>query len=533
MKDLKRWLFTYGVCCLVFIVGVIGIVVYVDPLMHYHEPLTSKYYYSLDNQRSQNDGIIKHFDYNAVITGTSMAENFKKSEVDKIFGVDSIKVPYSGGSYKELNDSLITALKTHPEVTTIFRCLDGDRFFDSKDAMRTDLGEYPTYLYNNNPFDDVFYVLNRDIIYTRIWNMLNARREGADSGITSFDSYSNWMLNWNFGMNEVLKNDRVVGKRFDEPAEILTLTKDEKSTIAENIETNVTSLADQYPEVDFYYFFPPYSAAWWGYKYEAGLLQKIIDAEQYIIELILPHKNIHLYSWNDRFDITTDLNHYKDPGHYGEWINSWMLVQMKEEKGLLTYDNYMDYLAREKEFYENYQFNDLFCQEDYSEDYYAAVLIDEEIRDVEPLKIDAIFLTDAELHNAQIVRGQYGGSDGIKCTGRLERQVKGETTIGEYLYASEYCGVKFSIDVTNYNTLFFCGKKYRNHGQANVFIYDEHGKILKNYSNRYQDLDDEWHMAYIDISDLKGNVTIIFNGGYIDNSGAEDSGYIFSNIMLY
>lgn len=53
----------------------LGIWVYrIDPYMHFHKPDTARYFYSLDNQRSQNDGITKHFDYDALITGTSMTE---------------------------------------------------------------------------------------------------------------------------------------------------------------------------------------------------------------------------------------------------------------------------------------------------------------------------------------------------------------------------------------------------------------------------------------------------------------------------
>lgn len=123
---------------LVFIIGflvAIGVFVYrIDPYMHYHKPNTERYYYTLNNERSQNDGITKHFEYNALITGTSMTENFKTSEFDEIFGVNSIKVTYSGGSYKEINDNLIIALKKNPELKTIVRCLDYVRFLDDKDV---------------------------------------------------------------------------------------------------------------------------------------------------------------------------------------------------------------------------------------------------------------------------------------------------------------------------------------------------------------------------------------------------------------
>lgn len=130
----------------------------IDPYMHYHKPDTEGYFYSLNNQRSQNDGITKHFEYDALITGTSMTENFKTSEMDALFACNSIKVPYSGGSYKEINDNLKVAVENNPNLKMVVRGLDMGRFLDDKDVMRYDLGTYPTYLYDSNPLNDVQYI---------------------------------------------------------------------------------------------------------------------------------------------------------------------------------------------------------------------------------------------------------------------------------------------------------------------------------------------------------------------------------------
>ena len=96
----KIWLAGWLILVAV-ILGIMGIWVYrIDPYFHFHKPAVDKYYYTIDNQRSQNDGISKHFEYDAMITGTSMTENFKTSEFDKIFVVHSVKVTYSVVSYK-------------------------------------------------------------------------------------------------------------------------------------------------------------------------------------------------------------------------------------------------------------------------------------------------------------------------------------------------------------------------------------------------------------------------------------------------
>ena len=51
------------------------VVVVVDPYFHYHKPF-SFLSYRLYEERYINDGISRHFDFDAMITGTSMAQNF-------------------------------------------------------------------------------------------------------------------------------------------------------------------------------------------------------------------------------------------------------------------------------------------------------------------------------------------------------------------------------------------------------------------------------------------------------------------------
>ncbi|MCF0146224.1 MAG: hypothetical protein HUJ73_06515 [Eubacterium sp.] len=344
----------------------------IDPYFHFHNPDTETYFYSLDNERSQNDGITKHFDYDAIITGTSMTENFKTSEMDEIFECHSIKVPYSGGSYKEINDNLEIAVSNNPDLKTVVRCLDMTFFFYDKDWMREDLGEFPDYLYDSNPLNDVRYIWNRDVIWKRAYAMTAANDEkNFKPGITSFDDYARWQDKVTFGVNTVCPD----GVDQIEKAQDRHITEEEKSTIYKNIEQNVTQIAKDNPDITFYYFFPPYSIVWWRGLAANGNICKQIEAEEYIIELITECDNIKLFSFNNRQDITTDLNHYKDNIHYGEWINSLILRWMKDGKYQITKGNYKDYIRKESEFYKNYDYMQINGQVDYEDDYYAAALL--------------------------------------------------------------------------------------------------------------------------------------------------------------
>lgn len=355
MKTYKSFVIAFLLLVLLTTAVSIVPIVIVDPCFHYHRPLKCLSY-TLHNERMQNDGITRHFDYDALITGTSMTENFKTSEADRVFGLSFIKVPYSGGTFKEIDDGVRRAISYNKELTLVIRCLDYWFLNLDKDIMRTDMGNFPTYLYDRNPFNDVAYVFNREILYWSV-TMLLRYVKTRSGGVDDFDSYANWMSNCTFGSASVLQ-DR---GRFAEPSETRRMTEKERRRTVDNITQNVTSLARENPQCTFLYFFSPYSIAWWGSLYEQGDIERRLEIERTAVELILECDNIRLYSFNTEFDWVTDLDNYNDACHYGEWINSRMLVCMKEGKGMLTKDNYLSYLAAEREFYMNFDYNSLFA----------------------------------------------------------------------------------------------------------------------------------------------------------------------------
>ena len=99
MNTEKKWGSKIILSAVILLCCIGGLTAFVDPYFHYHAPL-SFLEYPLNNQRYQNDGIVRNFDYDAIITGTSMTENFKTTEFDNLFNVNSIKVPFSGATYK-------------------------------------------------------------------------------------------------------------------------------------------------------------------------------------------------------------------------------------------------------------------------------------------------------------------------------------------------------------------------------------------------------------------------------------------------
>ena len=365
MMKSDKWLIGWFSTVFILMAYTIGFVYYVDPLFHYHAPHTDKYHYELDNQRYVNDGITRNFEYNALITGTSMTENFKTSELDEIFGVRSVKIPYSGAAYKEVNEGIERAIRYDPDLKTVIRGIDMGYLFTYKDWMRDDLGTYPDYLYDNDPFNDVNYIFNQDIIFNRAYKMvLDTERPDFEPGMISFDKYSSWQGQAVMGKNTVIPD----GIKTDKVSKEIHVTDEELQQIKENVEQNITDVARRNPNVVFYCFFTPYSMVWWNDLNNDGTIYRYVEAEKYAIEQMLTCNNIRLFSYNTRIDITADLNNYKDPTHFGSWISTLILYWMHNGEGLITADNYENYISEELRLHLDYDYEELNKQYDAADD---------------------------------------------------------------------------------------------------------------------------------------------------------------------
>ena len=108
------------------------------------------------------------------------------------------------------------------------------------------------------------------------------------------------------------------------------------------------------------YFVTPYSIYQFDTWRGAGQLHKAMLLHEYAIKEMLEVPNIRVYSFIWDFSITNNLNNYKDEIHYGEWINSRMLEDMKAGRYLVTKDNFEKYCDEVNSFYLGYDYDALF-----------------------------------------------------------------------------------------------------------------------------------------------------------------------------
>ncbi len=528
----KRSLTCFLLVLLVLSLCAGALVAWIDPFFHYHAPQTDRFFYTIDNERSMNDGIVKHFDYDAVVTGSSMVTNFRTSEIDALFGTHSVKITAAGASFYEISNLLRTAFQTHPDLKYVFRSIDRHLFFYAVNELRTDLGEYPSYLYDRNPFNDYKYLLNADVLFQRSLPMLlRTRQPGFVPGHTSFDDYSNTMKYYEgcFGLPDIDSMLRYEPGTVGEPHH---LSGEAREKLIENITQNVVAIAEEHPEATFYYYLPPYSLGYWSEKLASGDIYLQFEAEQLAIELMLQCGNIRLYDFSGRDDIISDVNNYRDLMHYGDWINSFILQWMHDDRYRLTKDNYRDFLSDRFETYLSADYGTLRTQERWHSDYFAAALLNEELTGAVPRTLGGEELLAGELRHASLEKDPESGEPVLRCRGMIPRDVSQD--LGEYLRDTDYVGLRLTLPALGaHSYLCFRGRSTGFDGQPAVFAYDAAGACLTSLVRSGADLTGDWQIFTLDLRRAEGPVTVIFHGGAPDDTGHPASSFEFRDFTLY
>lgn len=326
-------------------------VVITDPFFHYHAPLKG-YTYELSKERYQNDGIVRNFEYEALITGSSTTQNFLASDVKRLWGYECVKTPFAGGTLFETGRLVETAIKHNEDLKLVIRGADINMI--NREADSLDYDNIPYFMYDKNPFNDYGYLFNIDVLEQAGRSLVRSVKK---MGPTSFDEYSNWNDIKVFGKEAVLATyERLPVME----GETVKLTEEDKSRIKDNLESNVIKQAEINPGIDFYIFVPPASVCFWDGLVRTDSLDKTIEILSLGFDILLEKENIRVFAFDDCTDITCDLDNYMDTLHYSEDINTFILESMNEGTHEITKENKEEYLDKIKNIYSTYDYDSIF-----------------------------------------------------------------------------------------------------------------------------------------------------------------------------
>ena len=321
----RSFISVFIISVLPVLVLIAGIVVLFDPFYVYHKPLPGLKAV-LNDKEYQCTGTLKHFDYDAVIAGSSVCENFNNGWFDEGFGCKSVKAIRSYGATADLMYLMDMAFD-HREIRYVFYNIDPSSLYSPVETTYESTG-CPVYLYDDNPFNDWKYLFNKDVLLEKIPFMLAKSHSDYDEG----DSY-----NWAQWKTFHLLMCMTMYERLPEVAEM----QDEHmyDELARENTKLITDMLEAHPDTEFMFFFSPYSMCWWDNAYRNGERDAVLSAERICIEELIRYDNASVYYYQDDADIITNLDNYMDTIHFSKEINHFICDSMIQGRDRITREN--------------------------------------------------------------------------------------------------------------------------------------------------------------------------------------------------
>ena len=321
----NRFIKTFAAAALILLILTASVVVLFDPFYVYHKPLPHLKAV-LNDKEYQCTGTLKHFDYDAVIAGSSVCENYNNGWFDEGFGVTSVKAIRSYGATADIIYLLDMAFK-HREIKKVFYNIDPSSLYTMTETTFKSTG-CPVYLYDDNPFNDWKYLFNKDVLLEKIPFMIAKSFSDYDEG----DSY-NWAQWKTF-------HHLMCMTMYERLPEIAPMEDEHMyDDIARENTELITDMLKAHPDTEFIFFFSPYSMCWWDNAYRNGERDAVLSAERICIEELITYDNAKVYYYQDDTDIITDLDNYMDTIHFSKDINHFVCDSLIEGRDEITEDN--------------------------------------------------------------------------------------------------------------------------------------------------------------------------------------------------
>ena len=324
-KFLKQF-FTASVILL--LACVLAVVVF-DPFFQYHKPLKGLKAVLTDKEY-QCVGSLKTFDYDRVIAGSSVSENYNNGWFDQGFGCKSIKAIRSYGATADLCYLLDIAFE-HQDLKYVFYNLDPSAL-EADPETTYELTGCPMYLYDDNYVNDVRYWLNKGVLMEKIPYLI------ANSLMGDYDENNSY----NWAQWKEFNSDMILGLYIRKPSVSEMKPRDYYEDLLRKNLDMLTDRITAHPETEFYIFVPPYSMLWWDNIYREGDTEAYLYNMEQAMKTLLAYENVKMFYFQNDREIITDLENYMDILHFSPEINRYICDSLIAGKRQVNSENYAE-----------------------------------------------------------------------------------------------------------------------------------------------------------------------------------------------
>ena len=290
----------------------------VDPFQQYRKPSWHAPHFYRTLQRHINPGIAKNYDYDTVITGSSMMENYSNAEAGRILEGRAINLAMGAATAYELRQLLSTIIATG-KAKHIVLDMNYNAFAGSPTSQV--VGEpLPLYLYDRNPINDLHYLLQWQTLSKSIEIISNSRRSrfSADP-----DRPWYWADEYPFSKQTVLHGLDLgdINRTYRQSPRTL-------DAMMASFETNLLPIFRSHPDVRFSLVYPPYSALVWRDFAQRNQLDVTLAFRRRVFEVLRGLPNVALHDFQTRRDWVTNLDNYKDIYHFSPLVSRELLISV-------------------------------------------------------------------------------------------------------------------------------------------------------------------------------------------------------------
>lgn len=322
-------------------------VVVTDPFYQYHAPWFGMPVV-MEDAVYQTPGAARNLKFTDAIIGTSMTENFHTSWFDEELGWHTAKLSYSGARTDDLKAILSSVFSREKPVEHIFMDINE---YQLTVPSWTAYVERPAYLYGTAVWDDGPYLFNRDVLargYERVLDALEGRESNMDTAYT-------WEDEAYFGKEIVLAQAEDIRNGPQEPPLTAEQTEAQIKTCQENLD-NILPFIEQNPGTEFIVFLPPYSMLYWEQKIQQGELESILEVYGHAMKQLMQYENVAVYYFQNEQEIITDLDHYRDVGHYRPEYNRYIFEAVRDGRNRVTEESLEEVIRDMYDFAREYDY---------------------------------------------------------------------------------------------------------------------------------------------------------------------------------
>lgn len=326
---MKTKRFFIGVIAFVLsmLIIIAGMQILIDPLFMYHKPFMGLQPV-VTNERYQNAGIARNFDYDNVIIGNSMSENFQASWFSDAYESKTVKLVAAGSHPLDWTCLLRIIERREKQPQRIILNLDGYTFGASTSEMRHEL---PEYLYDNSILNDVNYLYNFSILNDYTLKMLRLNRKGNVPDVDTAFVWDDGTVCGEAVVRENYEADFEGGESSEYTNELAMANMNLLLPYIQRMENT-----------EFVFFCSPWSMLYWRDVVMSGHVESIMQIYENVIGDLMNHSNVSVYFWNDDeiFSIMGNLDNYRDTTHYSKEVSREIANRICHGYGKLEKDSY-------------------------------------------------------------------------------------------------------------------------------------------------------------------------------------------------